>query len=251
MSEPVANVEIEDVLSSIRRLVSDDGVKDATVVAPERFVLTPALRVAETPEQLEQVDVERAAPMTLEQALKNNDTMEFIRAARNEPPLAERIAVLEAAVSDTQDEWEPDGSEDDAEERSTTHIFESSRSRPVANSAEPELEKGTPAEEPAHESAEVDTDEPEVENFEPTNEPIILHQVDQLNVDDEISPEDDNVEVDLFASSKSPNDDSLREMVNEIVRQELQGEMGERITRNVRRMVRREIQRAMSMKGFE
>lgn len=50
MTDPVTNVEIEDVLSSIRRLVSDDErvVKPAPKVVkqPDRLVLTPALRVS-------------------------------------------------------------------------------------------------------------------------------------------------------------------------------------------------------------
>lgn len=58
MSDPVTNVEIEDVLSSIRRLVSDDvrvpKPKPEAVKQPDRLVLTPALRVgAEDPEQAE------------------------------------------------------------------------------------------------------------------------------------------------------------------------------------------------------
>ncbi len=55
MSDPVTNMEIEDVLSSIRRLVAEgDKVKQekkqeyGTVPAEqEKFVLTPALRIAE------------------------------------------------------------------------------------------------------------------------------------------------------------------------------------------------------------
>ncbi|MDX5402637.1 MAG: hypothetical protein LPJ93_09590, partial [Rhodobacterales bacterium] len=65
MSDPVTNVEIEDVLSSIRRLVSEDArvrpvgwpadpaasaaTPEAEGAAPEvgRLVLTPALRVSE------------------------------------------------------------------------------------------------------------------------------------------------------------------------------------------------------------
>ncbi|MEM9579598.1 MAG: hypothetical protein AAF891_02845 [Pseudomonadota bacterium] len=42
------------------------------------------------------------------------------------------------------------------------------------------------------------------------------------------------------------DEDVLRDMVAEIVRQELQGPLGERITRNVRKLVRREIYRAMA-----
>ena len=54
MSDPVTQFEIEDVLSSIRRLVSDDKKPDGDNSAPsqspaksDRLVLTPALRVAE------------------------------------------------------------------------------------------------------------------------------------------------------------------------------------------------------------
>ena len=42
------------------------------------------------------------------------------------------------------------------------------------------------------------------------------------------------------------DDDALRELVAEIVREELTGEFGDRITRNVRKLVRREINRVLS-----
>ncbi|OIQ35636.1 MAG: hypothetical protein BM559_00495 [Roseobacter sp. MedPE-SWchi] len=42
------------------------------------------------------------------------------------------------------------------------------------------------------------------------------------------------------------DEDSLRELVADIVRSELQGALGERITRNVRKLVRREIHRALA-----
>ncbi len=47
------------------------------------------------------------------------------------------------------------------------------------------------------------------------------------------------------------DEDMLREMVADIVRQELMGALGERITRNVRKLVRREIHRALSAQEFE
>ena len=51
MSEPVTNAEVEDVLSSIRRLVSEDKrplqAPRAAPQANDKLVLTPALRVAE------------------------------------------------------------------------------------------------------------------------------------------------------------------------------------------------------------
>lgn len=46
------------------------------------------------------------------------------------------------------------------------------------------------------------------------------------------------------------DEEMLRDLVGEIVRQELQGPLGERITRNVRKLVRREINRAMTSRSF-
>ncbi|MEM8655444.1 MAG: hypothetical protein AAGF36_11930 [Pseudomonadota bacterium] len=50
MSDPMTNTEVEDVLASIRRLVSDDDRPEKEEKRPERagrLVLTPALRVTE------------------------------------------------------------------------------------------------------------------------------------------------------------------------------------------------------------
>ena len=54
-----------------------------------------------------------------------------------------------------------------------------------------------------------------------------------------------------FADEAVIDEEALRDMVSEIVRQELQGELGERITRNVRKLVRREIHRALLSQGME
>ncbi|KAB2540556.1 hypothetical protein AL035_16950 [Salipiger aestuarii] len=56
MSDPVTNLEIEDVLSSIRRLVSEDARPRSKALTrrvdekPDRLVLTPAQRVVSAPE---------------------------------------------------------------------------------------------------------------------------------------------------------------------------------------------------------
>ncbi len=47
------------------------------------------------------------------------------------------------------------------------------------------------------------------------------------------------------------DEETLRQMVVDIVRQELQGALGERITRNVRKLVRREIHRMLISQDFE
>ena len=47
------------------------------------------------------------------------------------------------------------------------------------------------------------------------------------------------------------DEDALRDIVSETVREELQGALGERITRNVRKLVRREIHRALAAQELE
>lgn len=47
------------------------------------------------------------------------------------------------------------------------------------------------------------------------------------------------------------DEEMLRDLVSDIVRQELQGALGERITRNVRKLVRREIHRAMATQELD
>ncbi len=48
-----------------------------------------------------------------------------------------------------------------------------------------------------------------------------------------------------------PDEADLRELVAELLQQELQGPLGERITRNVRKLVRREIHRALAARDFD
>lgn len=60
-------------------------------------------------------------------------------------------------------------------------------------------------------------------------------------------------EVDLFASDDEAVIDMemLRELIVQVLREELQGPLGERITRNVRKLVRQEIARALESQKFE
>jgi hypothetical protein len=128
MTDPVTNAEIEDVLSSIRRLVSSEHTglrpasrvaeragsdrteKDATAresslaepTAPEtdRLVLTPALRVPE-----DEVSMEEPAA-TSKDLLSDLDTpadaAPEARGLRYDSGLEQRIAELEAAIAHTE-----------------------------------------------------------------------------------------------------------------------------------------------------
>jgi hypothetical protein len=56
--------------------------------------------------------------------------------------------------------------------------------------------------------------------------------------------------VDLDDTAGFVSEDLLREIVRDMIREELQGDLGERITRNVRKLVRAEINRALASRDF-
>lgn len=73
-------------------------------------------------------------------------------------------------------------------------------------------------------------------------------------LDDQIDAEDDQSvpdEDDYLDQGAKFDEDVLRELVRDILREELAGKMGERITRNIRKLVRAEIARAMLTQDFE
>lgn len=260
MSEPVSNAEIEDVLSSIRRLVSNDVVESQDAVADEpaaKLILTADFRVSEpddapiegdTAQEAEKSDVEAEASdagadtpfefhhterstdedtQTTQAEPNQEDTTEDTNevwqnlaeqtddAAQDNddatPSLESTIADLEAAIGQQDGEWEPDGS-DFEEDADAEEVM----SEPVQDWID-----GT-AQEVGAESAEA------------------------------VALEDEAEDADLFGGEESVIDEeTLRDMVSDIVRQELQGALGERITRNVRKLVRREINRVLAAQDFE
>lgn len=240
MSSSVTSVEIEDMLSSIRRLISEDGSgkQKSTSRSPD-LLLTPALRVmddepfsegsaASRPEVLRlNAEAERIQDDTddepdVQHAGEDDDGMPFTSARST---LEARIAELEEAVSRSRDEWEPDGSEPDEDEMPDHHIFSHPAAMAVTGSQEQEdvaVHFGLAA-------ARLRAQELGI-----VPDPASLPSSSEANRDAEA----------LW------DEEALRDLVAEVVRQELQGALGERITRNVRRMVRREIQQALTLKDF-
>ena len=83
------------------------------------------------------------------------------------------------------------------------------------------------------------------EDVTPTQEDA--SQPSDIAPDADVTPDPE-----LFADDAAIIDEeTLRDMVSEIVREELQGVLGERITRNVRKLVRREIHRALAAQDLE
>lgn len=110
----------------------------------------------------------------------------------------------------------------------------------VAVAVEPELEP-----EPEPETAVEPAVEPETEDTVAEDEPEFEPADPQLARDLDPDPQ-------MFTDTDSVIDEeTLREMVADIVRRELQGTLGERITRNVRKLVRREIHRTLAARGLD
>lgn len=311
MSDRSSNMEIQDVLTSIRRLVSEDknpsvtgeGSDDkspAAEVLPDKLVLTPAHRVQDE-----------------DTATAGNDH----EPSADSASLEDTIAELEAAVAVNGGEFEPDGSEvakaDPADtdpdlERAFEDSFgvdlaadddqQSDLSRPVTSSQMDEGVDEGDAPEIRSEAESAGTwdadDDPSEPAPEPENAAVEMpspEQVDALiaagtaaaanaaaarrlnlaagdlvrdarapwgredapergDAEDAAGQEDDTSgemvpsTLDLQAEADAQ---LLREIVADIVRQELQGPLGERITRSVRMLVRREINRALASRDFE
>lgn len=294
MSNQVTNVEIEDVLSSIRRLVAEGektpapaiAVKNdapVTVAQPERFVLTPALRVAETAEP--EAEIEDYAPFSRESA---ELAAQFVApapeplvltpaAAVNEPlvhdamtaseraSLEATIAELEAAVTDQTNEWEPDGSETTGPSALAAAFADLGTDTVIEHADIEEVFEDEGFEGDVEGAAEADlmAEVVTLHRPAPEPEPTFRHTAmddadvdygdDLLDTDDDGMPIPDDLDESIaayLAGGSKMDEGALREMIVDVVRQELQGEMGERITRNVRKLVRREINNALSSKPF-
>ncbi|WP_290689647.1 MULTISPECIES: hypothetical protein [unclassified Haematobacter] len=133
---------------------------------------------------------------------------------------------------------------------------------PVEEPAEIPVEE--PVETPPDAPDELPLDDPGVEQMEfapavgriEAEEQVYLPEEVRVGCGAENMPsaalpdlEDD---IGLFADEKPElNDEHLRMLVAEILREELQGPLGERMTRNVRKLVRTEIRRALAGREFE
>lgn len=197
--------------------------------------------------------------------------------------LETRIAGLEAAVAERDDAWDPDGlSEDEntaepvetltwedhieigdgtdelldeAEDITPKPVSDAETVAPQARDAQAEAVEPQPegtaamrAEEPQHDSV---SPEPDSAAHGAVPEPEATVVADEEDPDFAAYAEDEEGDVGLLPEESVIDEEVLREMVAEIVRQELQGSLGERITRNVRKLVRREIHRALTAQQLD
>lgn len=325
MSDRVSQAEIEDVLSSIRRLVSDDAgqgrsAEDENVadvaavqpVAPPKLVLTEALRVsdpvpvppevvddpalietettinAETPdtellgdgedaavdgsevEPSDEIDADapwhrpgaRLFDVVTEEEERQpaqvlNPEPELVQADDISPDdvakerisaVVRKISELEVKVARSPEDWEPEGRVEHpfagVEPLSPLNWDEAAEEPPFTEALE--VAEADPADtrsqdaEPHTQSDEVQSELGEISEEQPEHPGLMSGSSADAALEAALIADDDTI----------LDEESLRELVSDIVREELQGALGERITRNVRKLVRREIHRALEARDL-
>ncbi len=197
MSDPVTNVQIEDVLSSIRRLVSEESRLE-TRAKPEqaprvndRLVLTPALRVADDPvPEAKSAEPETAPVDAAAEPLALSDPIEVVDEdasdQSNEAPWQDPTATLfEAAQSPDVDDGDP---EDEAE---TVNAEEAPAVGAGQEEGKVEIEDPDVVYDDAEEGEEPDgyVEQPASEEIEPE----IVETAEMDPVDPEVEETDDIV----------------------------------------------------------
>lgn len=219
MSNSANSDEIDEVMSSVRKLVTkgegqvsrnDDDSSKAT---SERLILTPALRV-------DDVDTDKS-----DSAAETDNVLTLDPGNRTEVAgLEATIAELEAAVTSQPDDWEPDDGEG----------FDEAAWAVSAMAAAGEAQKSDETSDSADEPAEAAVDKSKAEDATTSD----------------ADPEFSGGLSDFLDPSTTIDEDILRDMIVQIVREELSGDTGERITRNVRKLVRREINQILATRDI-
>jgi len=175
------------------------------------------------------------------------ESVEQLRSKISTLPLTAKIAALEAAVGKIGQEWEPDGNDAEAMRPADT----------PAMAWEDDLEldaKGAPVPDTVPDAVIDDTPAQDTAQMpEPSGEASQVKAQAQPDDQDQHQTQDQQQTQAGFASvdDQMMDEETLRDLVTEIVRTELQGALGERITRNVRKLVRREIHRALTAQDME
>ena len=283
MAGPLSSEEIEDVVSSVRRLVSNEqsARRLSRDLNGERLLLTPSLRVVSETSPLiplvlaTPVDTPTATDAPSEPAEEPADLVEAEwedeviwgppEASLGEVALAaeEAEVILPAAedAADTLAEAEDEALPDvwpEPELPPDGTAFEPTQFVPLRQRAENLVARLAAREVEDQDAAGQDDDALQTDEVRPGDEP-----------QDEVFPDAhmlaDAAEEDDGAAQRMPteivdadgtplaviDEGALQEIVRLMIREELQGDLGERITRNVRKLVRAEINRALVARDLD
>ena len=256
----------DDQASAAESLIAASFV--AATSSPDTFMADDATarfataRFATAPEAI--------APDDVEQDVAAEDSIAEVEdtTSPGRSRLEATIAELEAAIIGGTDDWEPDGSEEtpvvDWSNERAEGLFTSARTLPteaasdaVVLTSSSDKRDGVSKDAPTSRfSLQPEASaEPEQEVIAPE---LSREEADEDLADGLLRSEDGSYDPDLdedlaahLERDQILDEETLRNLVIEIVRQELQGTLGERITRNVRKLVRREIYRILASQDFD
>lgn len=257
MSEAEKSPEIEDVLSSIRRLVAErpnaapEPVKpvEVQIMAPEQKS-EPIVEKTTAPEASveEDIDTDEKSPSFVEKMNASIAQMtEASKELSDEEPVLEKTETVTEKHTDNLDAFLESTAQQQAK------IVE-----PVVvtlEKPEPLVLRADMATEPKVATETTDkTAEPEI-----TEHPKTAFQgKPEVDAEEIVMPDDiEDDEATLESNAEQPangqfiDEETIREIVSEMVRAELQGDLGDRITRNVRKLVRREIHHALTTRDLD
>lgn len=277
----MSSVEIEDVLSSVRRLVAEDmrpkplGAKAGGKSEPGKIatlILTPAQCVVKGKPPEEWVDENsKPARLTLTRAMAAPAAG---LGQTDEPPKRRsrpRMTAVPGGLAKAQ-------SHPDSTETASRRMNLSAALNAIRDAVDEELEdwEAEPEQRAVDETtwsddewrALSDLPKPGKTEIRPDEGDLAARRgalvagLTDVEIGESASPQETRLKTGPVAEANgedqpsgkpapvSGEGDELRDMVREILREELQGLLGERMTRNMRKMVRSEIARAMTMRDL-
>lgn len=285
MTKETPTSEVEDVLSSIRKLVSEDapGREGEGAREEAKLLLTPQLRIGEEEGQADAGDVQDA-PMLLDNPLilPDGDLDAAAQAPSDAPdaPGDGEVATVPGPGQDIRDPASvdpnvgaPDASLDSAAPQDEGDVIsppavaglddamvERDGQDRAGQGAELSLRDSASDSEAAmtaaalhalhgresHEDREAGRASHALEDKLGELEAMISQVADHQDADVRSAEGDTDAGPSPDRTTAGLDETALRALVAEVVREELEGALGERVTRNIRKLVRREIQRALA-----
>lgn len=278
MSEPLSSNDIEDVVSSVRRLVSPEARPRPVSrdLGMDRLILTPSLRIVAEQQasgpaviKLEAVTKKprthatRARTRMISVPILTDGGAEVLMPAQEEEPLASGLGVVASLGEMALGAEEAELVSDD----------------PVAEALKPVKPRRKAAagkSAPAKARAEAQPKAARVRVQKPIKPAADAQSQDMAPVTDAaIAPVEGIAEVAEEGLAPEPpvaapvaqppaaltdaegnpisllDEDQLIQLLRRVIREELQGALGEKITRNVRKLVRAEVARALTAQTLE
>ena len=240
-AHPAAEHAETDTLDEWPPLSPDDGAGDEASEDDPAEDISAGEDLPEPP----------AAPQSLETKIA---ALEALIAGSNEArkPAEDTVEAPPAAAQDeTVEEWVPEAPvEDHADDRPETTV----EATLDWQDHQPDVVEEEVAERPeAAEDMPLDPEVAELRDIDSVIQELAAQEPETTtSAQAEPAVEDPETAQEAPAVGALPIDEAaLRELVIDIVREELQGALGERITRNVRRLVRREIHRALATQELD